>query len=411
VLDQTLGLPLRRGTFVALAVVPGVLAVAVRLVNRRGTARPPGNAQRWRPRWRWWKTCAALLVALIGTAVAARVASRPVADWDGRMTWLPAARWFCAAGSVQPAVLSDKHWYVSHPDYPPLAPVADCVAISLSGARDGSEPFRLLYALMLPAILAVVWTAVRRRAGNSAAWMAVVAVALLPLPAWSADGGAAGTYSDLPLAALYGGGCVLTLRARAWGDAMAGSLLLAGAAWVKTEGRWLALAALVACALVATARASRWRRRRARAWVGASILVLAALVVLLRWQAAIAPRGDEDYGVLLERADVAAAAGGLREALPEMARAMAAPRDWSILWWIAPPLLALGRRGWMSRGRAPWLLLAAAPLALGVLAYAVHPGSASLASVTWNRFLVQALVPMAVLLALSSRAALGPLQR
>ncbi len=409
-LDQTVTLPLRRATFLTLALAPGIVVIAVRLVARR---LPPVTvkAQPAGPRWEWWRVVAASLIALVCSAVAARVASRPVADWDGRMTWVSAARWFCAAESVQPAVLLEKRWYVSHPDYPPLAPVADCAAISFSRQGDGAEPFRMLYALMLPALLAVVWTAARRWAGNKAAWGAVLGVALLRFPAWSPDGGAAGTYSDLPLAALYGGGCVLTLRARSWGDALAGALLLAGAAWVKTEGRWLAIAALVACALVAAARGSRWQRRRSAAWIGASMVVVAGLALLLRWQASIAPRGDEDYGILLQRADLAAAVGGLRAALPKMARSMVSPHDWSILWWIAPPLLALGHRGWARRGRAPWLVMAAAPLALAILAYAVHPASTGLAAVTWNRFLVQALVPLAVLLALSARAATWPLQR
>ncbi len=399
---------LRLSWIVGLAALPATVWALARRWRRRASAAivarsssGPRTAQRRLLVW----ACATIVTAA-SAGVAARMATEPLADWDGRMTWAPAARWICAEGSVEPTVLTEKRWWVSHPDYPPLLPVADCVAIALASGREGGEPYRLLYALQLPALLAVTWTAAARWAGRRAAWLAAAIVALAPFPVWNPDGGATGAYSDLGLAALFGGGLVLLAGTRRLSEGLLGGLLLAAAAMTKNEGAWLAAGALAACALTALFGARSKRHGTRRPWLAAALLVGVALLLLHGWTARIPPRGDESYAVLLRQQNLAGAMAGLWRAAPAALRQMASPSSWSLLWWVAPLLLLLGHRGWMRRRYAALLVGAALPLALGAAAYALHPGPERLVAVTWNRFLVQALVPAAILLALALRSAL-----
>jgi hypothetical protein len=332
--------------------------------------------------------------------------SEPISDWDGRMTWAPATRWICAEGTVSPRALRQGRWSVSHPDYPLLLPVADCVALGLGSGEEGAEPFRLLYALQLPALLAVLWTGAARWAGRRAAWVAAAIVSLAPFPVWNPDGGATGAYSDLALASLFGGGVILLVRPREWREGLLGGLLLAAAAMTKNEGAWIAGGAIAACAGTA-AFGSRvgWRRGR-QAWLAGLLLFALSAVIARSWTAGIPARGDESYFALARRLDAATALDGALDSLVEAARQMAAPSSWSFFWWIAPLLLGIGYRGWMRRRFSPLAIATVLPLALGAAAYALHPDPERLVAVTWNRFLVQGLVPLSILLALSLRSAL-----
>jgi hypothetical protein len=393
---------------VAIAALPAAVAAigARRPRNGAGGGIAGGHSRRGAtPRWLVWG-CAAIALAA-GAGVVARGTSEPLADWDGRMIWAPAARWICAERDIAPAALVEKRWSVSHPDYPPLLPIADCVAIELARAREGAEPYRLLYALQLPALLAVSWTAAARWAGRRQAWLAMALIALAPFPAWNPDGGATGAYSDLGLAVLFGGAMVMLARPRSLGDGLIAGLLLAGAALAKKEGVWLAGGALACGALGALSRPRRGRRFQARAWLAAAVLGGLACLALYTWAARIPPRGDESYWLLARRQSLAAAlAGGLR-AVPEALRQMAAPSKWSLLWWVAPLLVALGAGGALRRRFAPLWLAGLLPLAIAGAACALQPDPVGLAAVTWNRFLLQALVPWTTVVALALRAALA----
>ncbi|MDP9121138.1 MAG: hypothetical protein M3O15_07185, partial [Acidobacteriota bacterium] len=85
--------------------------------------------------------------------------------------------------------------------------------------------------------------------------------------------------------------------------------------------------------------------------------------------------------------------------LPVLLRRMLDFNHWAIFWPIVPLLLLAGRRA-LSRPLGRRLLLAAAvPPMIGWAAYSVHHDPVYLATVTWERFLLQGSLPFLLLLA------------
>lgn len=445
--------PLRRPAVLALLAIPMILGVGARLLRLRRT--DPKSRRRRPP----LPALAALAVAtVVSLPLLAEALARPVNDWDGRMTWGTQARYIRAAGTVSPPALAEPRWYVSHPHYPVLLPVAQVAVQEVLGAAWDRPLFRPLYVAFFPALLLVLWDSARRWAGPRAAAWTVLAVAVLPFPAFAPDGGAAGAYSDLPLGCFYGAGLALLLHARPGPrEGIAVGLLLAAAVLAKREGIYLATWALLLAAawLLARRLVSRQRQRdrpgrspgrkdrasfhlseraggedrnstgappgvparppaassrllRRAAVLPAALLVAGAIALLASWQAGIPNRYYDDYVESIDpiRAalDLARRAPGL---LPVLARRMASFKDWGLFWWIVPVVLAAGWRGLRRPVVWPLALAAAAPLALAWGAYGLYPAPLYLAEVTWERMLLQAGLPLFLLLALALHSLLA----
>ena len=346
--------------------------------------------------------------ALLSLGVLAEAVANPLTDWDGRMTWSTQARYVLAAESVRPPVLEEERWSITHPRYPLLLPVAQAAVMRAFGAGPDRQIFRPLYAAFLPALLLVLHDAARRLSGRKAAALAVLAACGIPMLAFGLNGGAAGAYSDLPLGCFYGAALALLLRpAPRLGDGIAAGLLLAAAVLTKNEGAPLAGAALAASALFFW----RQRRRGRRFWAplaAAGLVAVLALGFLAAWRSGIPNREDEDYaGTLASRSLWPEMVTRAPLLLSRIARRTADWQDWQGFWLVAPLLLLAGRRGVRRRIAPPLFLATAAPLAIAWTAYSVHWDPGYLIGVTWNRMLIQAVVPILLLLSL----ALGGLAR
>lgn len=408
-LSHLFGVPLRAPAVFAVALIPA-LALPVQLFRRRAPL----------PRWRWPRDRRRLLglgVLAVGAAVSAGVVAdamtEPVRDWDGRMTWSAQARYVRAEGTVDAGALLRGKWYISHPQYPLLLPVAQVAVLEASGADEDEQPFRAAYAAFLPALLLALYDGARRWAGRTPAALATLAMAAVPFFAFGGEGGAISAYSDLPLAGFYGAGLVLLLRARPrLSDGLAAGLLLGAAVLTKNEGTPLALLALAAGGLALGLR--RWRRWRGRTWKPRAVkLALAAagvalaLSLLASWREQVPNRQDENYAEFVDLGDFwPGVVTRIPSVGPVMLRQMFAWEHWAAFWWAAPLVLAAGWRGWLGRRRAislPLLLALAGPLAIAWGAYSVHWYPEDLARVTWNRLLTQGSVPLFLLLALALR--------
>jgi hypothetical protein len=419
-LSALLGVPLRRPAVFGTAAV----LMAAGLVKALLAGRHPSLPRRLTGRARW----AALALAAVGAAVSAGLladaVSEPLRDWDGRMHWAAQARYIRYEGTVLPLAIVRGQWFVNHPRYPVLLPVAQVAVLEATGAGEDETFFRAVYAAFFPALLLVVYDGARRWAGWLPAGLTVAAASGLPFLTYFVDGGAAGAYSDLPLACFYGAAVILLLHSRVHAaDGIAAGLLLGAAVLTKNEGTILAGFALVAATLPLLRFRRELRRkdrgvsrkrlllRGARLGTAASAM-LAILAFFVFWRSGIPNRQDEMYenfvtpGLLWP---------GVVTHMPELmgavlARTFLTWRHWIGFWWVVPFVLVAGRSAFQGRRAAlswPLALAALAPLCIGWGAYTVRLEPADyLIPVTWERFLVQASVPFLVLFSLALREAL-----
>lgn len=358
------------------------------------------------------------ILTLVCLGLLAEAVTNPVTNWDSRMIWSTQARYIRAEGTVDAIVLRKPQWYIDHPRYPLLLPVAQVAVLEAFGAGGDRDIFRALYAALFPAFVLVLHDGARRWAGRAPAALAVLAAAGVPALTFWGDGGAASAYSDLPLACFFGAGLVLLLRSRRQvSGGLAAGLLLAGAVLAKNEGSLLAAFALVGSigGLCVTRPLLRRRRGQGRAgWVRHAAPLLAAVVPVLlalglfaSWRSGIPNRYDERYADFVDLGDFwPGVVTRIPLLAPVLAKEMASWEVWVLFWWVAPVVVAAGWRGWRGRWRAvscPLVLGLAAPLAVIWGAYSVHWDPVDLALVTWSRFLVQASLPLFLLLSLSLR--------
>ena len=406
-LSHWLAVPLRPPAILAVAAAP-VLAGAVSRLRRR---RPPPVAPRKRKRPQrlveWLALGAGVVVSL---ALLCDTLDGPLTDSDGRMTWSAQARWVRSEGTVHPAALTQRGWYVSHPWYPLLMPVAQVAVLEVTRADPDHHAFRPLYGVFFPVWLLLIYGGAEALAGLAAAAWTTLAAALLSFPAFSELGGAASAYSDLPLACFFGGGLLLLLHTRLRPSAgLAAGVLLAAAVLTKAEGEILAPLALGLAALYPLfpgrgreRRRRLWRQRR-RALALAALPVALALALLLSWRAGI----PESFESFEQATSWSLLWPGIVTRLPRLAWDVRAEMvrflDWGLFWSAAPLVLAAGWQGLRRRPALPLLLAAAVPLSVGWLYATISPRLDFVVLSTWNRFLLQASVPLLVLFALSLR--------
>lgn len=404
VLSHVFGVPLRRPAIWACAAVPALAGLAARVLRRRREAR--FIRRPWRRPLLWGAVYALLVWVCLG--LFADAVTHPIGNWDSRMFWSAQAIYLRAEGTVDADVLRGAQWYIDHPRYPILMPLAQVAVQEGFGADRDRHLFRALYAALFPAFLLVLGDGARRWAGKAPAALVCLAAASLPaLTFWTA-GGAASGYSDLPLGCFFGAGLVLLLRSRRRvSDGLAAGLLLAAAVLTKNEGTVLALSGLLlgGLSLLLQRRRPEWRQWGRLALAAVPVVLARALFV--SWRSAIPNRHDEQYSSFVDLADFWPEVFTRLPLLAGViAREMTSWEVWTFFWWTALVVLLAGWRGWRGRRRAvslPLLLGFASPLAVVWGAYTVHWDPFYLAPVTWNRFLIQASLPLFLLLALSLR--------
>ncbi|HVG07193.1 MAG TPA: glycosyltransferase family 39 protein [Thermoanaerobaculia bacterium] len=387
------GLPLRRPAILAAALAPAASGLVARL-------RRQGQDHRQASRW---QIAAALCIAAICLGPLTSALTAPLGDWDGRMTWSPLAAYMRHEGTVDASVLREDQWWILHPRYPPLLPLAQVAAQEMFGAGEDDQFYRALYAAFLPALLLVLYDGARRAAGTRAAVLATLGVAVLPFLSYGA-GGATSAYSDLPLAGFYGAALILLLLERTRPSAgLAAGCLLAGAILTKNEGALLAVAAMLLASL------RLLRRPRALGWFAcAAGPALAAFALLTSWRAAIPNRDDENYFAVLRLSDLLnGAVARLPVIVPEILRWTFRWSSWLGFWLLFLVVLIAGCRALRRPGARLLLLAGWIPGAIGWAAYAVSTRLGHLLGETWDRFLLQGLVPLAIVFACALKKTLA----
>jgi hypothetical protein len=411
------GVPLRRPAIAAAVAIPLVAGLGARWWRHRRLTRSPETPRSGespppsavavgvarRPHAARWRIAAGITIAVIFLGTLASALSLPLGDWDGRLAWAAQAAYMRHEGTVDAAVLRQAPWFIVHPRYPPLLPVAQAAVQEMFAAGVDEELFRGVYAAFLAALLLILHQGASRVAGPAEAALATLC-AVLPRFVSFGMGSATSAYSDLPLACFYGAALILLLLAaprRATG--LAAGCLLAGMVLVKNEGTFLAVAALFLAAL-RLAPWHRWRRRvaaRRLPWLASAALPpLAAAALLAVWRAAIPNRYTTDFFTGLHPGDFV---HGAANRLPEILRGVVTETFHTANWygfWALFLLVLLGGHRALRRPTVQRFLAAGlAPLAIGLAAYCVNPTLGELIAQTWSRFLVQGLVPLALVFA------------
>ncbi|HEY3351573.1 MAG TPA: hypothetical protein VGM13_17485 [Thermoanaerobaculia bacterium] len=407
--SHVLHLPLRRGVLLPILLLPAAAA----LFRRLSSATPKRSD---RAPLKPFEGILLSLLFVFGIFVTASLVANglavPVSDWDGKMTWVAQARFIRGARTVDAPALREASAWVIHPRYPVLMPVLQTAAQEIVDAPWDDRFVRPLYALFWPAFLLVLFDAASARAGRLAAGAAALAAACAPYLAFSLHGGAAGTYSDLPLACFWGGGLLLlTSEGAGLGEGLASGLLLGAAVLTKSEG--LPLAAVALAAALAWAVAGRRLAAFRVPLLAAAGLAAGATLLLVSWRSGIPARYDEGQVAAF---GIAALAKGAAARLPQASRAciqaMADRREWGFTWLLVPLGLVLGARRLGRLATVPLAVALAGALAFYAAAYALSVWPAGeLARTTWDRFLIQMGLPLFALLALALDPGSAPAQR
>ena len=390
--SRVAGLPMRRTTLLPIVVLPLVLWAF-------GRTRDLGFVRPRRPSHPG--VVAGVVAAATGGLLVLGALSWPVFDWDGRMTWSPLARLVRMERTATPSALTDPWAWTSHPRYPPLVALVQVTGLEIVSAPEDERSGRAVHPLFFVSFLAILFRAVRALSRSpGAAAIATSLASSTPFLAFETHGGAAGAFSDMPLAALLGAALAVVLLGRAGirTGAVAG-LLLAAAVLTKNEGLPLALWLLLAAAALAAAglRACPGPARRARfrrvvltavpiaLFVGSSVLLLEA------FRDPIPNRYDEDYGAVLANARLEPLVMAKKAAsvLPLLLAELTRVRYWGLLWPLLGFLAVLFPRALSGRAAFSAAALLAGPLGLGFVVYSIHWDPLGLADTTLNRFLVQ----------------------
>lgn len=329
------------------------------------TRRPPSLGARPASPLDWVSVGAILL--FIGL-VLLTIATVPLTSFDARMIWSAHARLIADGAVYPPPELFDPAFVIGHPQYPPLVPLIEALALSLEAAPE-SLVFRAVPFAFYPATLLVLGGEVlprERRWG----WPLLAAWALMPTLVIYEEGAADAGVVDLPMGAFILAAAVILSRAferdRLGLFGLAG-VLAACAAYTKNEG--LVLGVLLGVALIA--RAGRPRKSAAIYFATWAVFLLPWLVV----RSQLAGAFEEGYLERLLAGQIALAKAPA--VLWEMAsRLFLAPARSGLFWWLVVGWIATaGSKRLPLVRRFGWIIGAYLVIVFGVYLISPWPGT------------------------------------
>ncbi len=345
-------------------------------------------------------------ICVVQITVALWVATNSLLRHDDAWTvWAWKARMF-ALGDLPPDYFTSHNW-TAHPDYPLNLSLVESVFFRLPDPA-GLTLASVVATVYLVALLLLFYAGLARLHGRAIAALAVGALALVPaLPHFAGYG-----YADVPLA-MYDGAAALYLllwwRQRCPTDLVLMGLLAGGAIWTKKEGLPIALILLGAAAVSCLCRdGAQPFGRRPRPWLASVLATVALPLPWLVFTRIVRPQGSDFWPITL--ATFVDHADRLPTILGYFLQEAASLDDWSLLWIVAPVVVALALA--LRRLRLPTLvLLLMFLIQLGVYLvsyvfsywtpYTLHIGS------SLNRLMLQT-APLALLITVDAVCSLAP---
>ncbi len=348
-----LHVPLTRITF-ALAVI-----VAAALVIRRKPELP--SVEDWLP----------IAVLCIPFAIAAYTVSiLPLADYDGRVTWMPKADAIVREASIRGPFFMGERGLNLHNRYPLLVPLDVAVIKAFGGSG------RHFFWLVPFAALLWCFAFVRKEYGRAAAWL-VAGLPWLPSIVAAPEGGAMSAYVDLTVMAFTGAALMSIADPRATG------MWLTFLVLTKNEGL------VIAAAICVTMLVFRGVRRIA--WVAVPPLVAALL--LAWWRRSIPAAYDEQYELLIR--ELPSKLDRLDDALLALGTQALDFRQWGLFWLVTLICAAIA----LTRRSVPALVCVLVFCGYVVTFAVTSWHIEELANVAANRLLTHLLIPATLTIA------------
>ncbi|HEX8408858.1 MAG TPA: hypothetical protein VF883_08340 [Thermoanaerobaculia bacterium] len=348
----TLNVPLRPITFAAISLI----ALVIIGIHWRCVVR----GIRWRGNVHELASTAVILLPFVILLWTTSIV--PLADYDGRATWMPKAWAIVDEASIHGPFFRGERGLNLHNRYPLLMPLN---AASLMAMGGDARP---LYVLLAPAMLLAARDLLTRRFGFAWASWCMAALAWLPQLVVAPEGGATSAYSDLAVAAFFGM-AVATRVSRGRRASGAAALWCAFLILTKNEGLLLAAAVIL--------YKPRWQLLVAPA---------IAFTILVAWQRTVPEAYDERNGALL--LELPRRIAMLDDATIAIGKRALDFRTWGALW----PLVLLGvvfRRRPAAAVIPLLLVLAGYIAALACTSWNIE----ELARVTAHRLLLHCIIP------------------
>jgi hypothetical protein len=215
--------------------------------------------------WTWSDTATLLIIALLTYAVMDARAT----NGDLIHFWGPKAQQFHLTGKIDTQFLGFQHYYLMHPDYPPLVPLIE------AWSSLGAHGFSWWGALLLTPIFVYATVEAFRGLASGAIGperasrfaMLMAAVLTFAIVQGRAAGGADAPLIMFEAIAL----AAVTFAGDHWSGIAVAALALGGASWSKFEGAAFAVALIVVFLVI---------RRR---WLAALLLAAPSVILLASW--------------------------------------------------------------------------------------------------------------------------------
>jgi hypothetical protein len=272
-LEVIVGVPF--GITSILVTAAALAAAAFAVARRHGRPLAAAHPATWAIAIPAAVTLAALVVVVEAAFRAARL--QGLFGWDAGSFWVPKAEVLYVVGDLDEALFTA----LPGPTYPPLVPVLQATALSISGSAD-PVVLHLVYWTILAGFAGGIATLVARYAGATLA----VGTVLVVVTAGEVRGNAMTPQGDFLMDVFFAFAALLTLLWIRGGDTAYVRFALpfvAAAALTKREALLFA-ACLGAAALVATGR--RWRTT----WAWSLAIPATAVVAWLPWSVWFARR-------------------------------------------------------------------------------------------------------------------------
>jgi len=362
--------------------------------------------------WRWdrrentvesggrvFRLWAVICTAAIGYGLCAVVIDTigyPVIEWDAFAIWqLKAQVLTMLPLHPRPAYFTDLNLSYSHLRYPLLVPMMSAGAHAMTGRLDDLS--KTIALLLYPGMGMVVFAAVRRINGTTAALTATALLACLqPMLRYGGSGTA-----EMAITAFYACSILCIVRWRetgSWGYVVLCALFSAWMAWTKNEGLALAAVNAVVLALI------KGHGLRRRAFAAAAIFTLIVAAIYLPWIIFSwgLPRTDEDYAGNLRIHGIISNVSRLPQILGALGLEAVNWQDWGFFWLLAATLAIVQRRRFAN----PAAAIIGTLLVLHLLAYlpplmvVTSWNLDELLAVTTDRLLMHAAPAAAILIGL-----------